>query len=77
MTVNALIKELKKLPGNLEVYWADHDHAQWETNNTVQRADLHDKEEDLEQAKTCCTCKNDLDYFIEYMPKRYVVLRPW
>lgn len=33
MTVAELRKELRGIPGDMPVYIADHDHAEWETNS--------------------------------------------
>lgn len=35
MTVKQLIAKLKKMPQNLNVYWADHDHGEYEINSTA------------------------------------------
>jgi hypothetical protein len=42
MTVKKLISELKKMPPELEVYFADHDHSEYEWNNKVHRVYLVD-----------------------------------
>ncbi len=73
MTVKQLIKELKKLPQNLKVYHADHDHGDYETSGDIGQALLINKAEMTE-------VYNDKDFgrsdVFTYTPKKYVVLRP-
>lgn len=45
MKVKKLISILKKMPQDLEVYIADHDHGKFETNNIVGGCELIDKSE--------------------------------
>ena len=43
MRVKDLIKQLEKLPKNLKVYKADHDHGTFETSGSVNVVELIDK----------------------------------
>ncbi|MGR3177271.1 MAG: hypothetical protein ACUZ8E_04375 [Candidatus Anammoxibacter sp.] len=44
MNVSELIKELKKMPKTAEVYCADHDHSEYETNGSLFSVVLTEKE---------------------------------
>lgn len=75
MTVKQLISKLKKLPPNLEVYSADHDHGEFETNTILNYCDLIDKKDMSESVKE----QHNNDPYYECFnntPKRYVVVRP-
>lgn len=73
MTVKQLIKKLEKMPKNLQVYWADHDHGRFETNNIANFVELVDKNEmtEIENDDNCrySDCYKDT-------PNKYVVIRP-
>ena len=73
MTVKNLIHELKKMPGTLQVYWADHDHGEYETNSKARMLMLIDKKNMTEGSNDkdcgCSDCFQDT-------PKKYVVIRP-
>lgn len=73
MKVDQLIKELNKLPKNLEVYWADHDHGTYETNNRCGQVHLVNKNEmtEFDNDKDC-----GLSDCFQHTPKKYVCLRP-
>lgn len=43
MKVKDLIKQLKKCPKDLEVYWKDHDQSQYEINNVVGYVEVVEK----------------------------------
>jgi len=43
MTVKQLIKQLEKMPQNLQVYVSDHDHSEYETNGEVGDVTLIDR----------------------------------
>lgn len=77
MTVKQLIKELKKMPPDTIVYWADHDHGQYEFNNVVgsveliDRSNMDDYEKENEIINYMGTNRSEMGY--EY---KYVVIRP-
>jgi hypothetical protein len=75
MTVKELIKELKKLPGDLDVGVAAHDNDEWEIAGWVGTVDLFDREElmglyELDESLS----EEDLRRF-EDQPEQAVVLR--
>jgi len=75
MKVKKLIAILKKMPQNLEVYTADHDHGQYETNSLVGCCELIDKSEmDNETGKR----HSDNPFYEAFngTPETYVVIRP-
>lgn len=73
MKVKHLINQLERLPKNLQVYWADHDHGTFETGGMARYAELIDKSEITPE-------ENDLNDGISNpfkgTPNRYVVIRP-
>lgn len=73
MKVKDLIKQLECLPQNLEIYWADHDHGEFETGGKAGEVKLIDK-------KNMTEYNNDEDCghsdCFKNTPKRYVLLRP-
>lgn len=73
MTVAELIAELKKLPKDLEVYSAAHDHGKFETDSLLNQCVLIDKNEmtKIENDKNGGLC----DSFTS-TPTKYVVIRP-
>jgi len=42
MKVRELLKELKNMPKDAEVFWQDHDHGNYEWNNNVGQVRLVD-----------------------------------
>ena len=50
MTVNELIKELKKHPGDSKVAWRDHDQAENELANFVNGVEPFNPEESFDPA---------------------------
>ncbi len=73
MTVKDLIKKLKKMPKNLIIYTADHDHGTFETNSVAGCCEIVDKSEMDEYVndKDCGLSNSFTD-----TPDRYVVVRP-
>jgi len=70
MKVKDLIKELQKLPKNLTVYYADHDHSAYEINNIAGSVTLMNRKEIPEHDdEGKAECLND-------MPNKYVCIRP-
>lgn len=70
MKVKDLIKKLEKMPKNLEIYGADHDHGKFETSSSINEVELINKEEMDE-------IENDrFDECFQKTPIKYVVLRP-
>lgn len=69
MKVKDLIKYLKSMPKNLDVYTADHDHGTFETASSVTAVEFIDKKEMTEYDND----KSDLCF--QNTPKKYVVLR--
>lgn len=67
MKVSELIRELKKMPKDLDVWWADHDHSTYEVNNCVKSVNLVDKA-NMDEF--------DREYCDKYTPEKYVCLRP-
>jgi len=74
MTVKELRAALKGLPGNMEVYTADHDHGKFEVNAPAGEAEVINKK-DAEPW--------DLDHLydiekeeFESRPNKYLVIRP-
>lgn len=77
--VKDLIKKLQKMPQDLQVYWADHDHGRYETNNTAGCVELIDKAEmrdDGENDKGDGNWNGGHDPTFQDTPKRYVCIRP-
>ena len=70
MTVHKLIKELQKLPKQLKVYQADHDHGKFETSGSINQVILINKEE-MDEFEN-----DDCDDAFKHTPQKYVVLRP-
>lgn len=68
LNVKQLISKLKKLPQNLPVYWADHDHDTYETNNEANRVHVIDPLEMNDIQREWRTPGNP--------DERYVVIRP-
>lgn len=76
MTVKQLINKLSKMPQNLQVFTADHDHSEYETNSPVNGCYLVDQSEmDYEDVKRHTCNKNEADELYNH-PKKYVVVRP-
>ena len=73
MTVKQLIKQLKKMPQNLEVFSADHDHGEWEVNGPIFAVNCIVKSEYVEY--TSALRGSDKDIF-ESMPDKYVTIHP-
>jgi len=74
MTVQELIAELQKMPRDIEVYRADHDHGRFETAGSVRRVELIDKND---MTKYDNDESNDgRSYPFKDTPTRYVVVRP-
>lgn len=73
MKVKDLIKQLENLPQNLEIYWADHDHGDFETGGKAGKVKLIDK-------KNMTKSNNDEDCGIsdcyKHTPRRDILLRP-
>lgn len=44
MKVSQLIKELKKMPKNAQVYNVDHDHGEYEVNGSTRAVKLVEKQ---------------------------------
>ena len=64
MKVKQLIKELNKMPQNLEVYFAAHDNTEWETAGTTGIIDHCIKEELRGRYNLDAILdNNDLDWF--------------
>jgi hypothetical protein len=75
MKVKKLIALLKKMPPDLDVYMADHDHSEYETNSLIGDVCLVDKSEMDNYAKHLH--KNDLFYrSFNSTDEVYVVIRP-
>lgn len=76
MKVKQLIAKLKKMPQDLEVYTADHDHSDWEVSSHVNSVVLSDKSRmtkaDIENHTTTINHKDELDL----LPNRFVQIRP-
>lgn len=70
MTVAQLISKLKKMPQNLDVFWSDHDHGDYEVNAAVRRVWVVDKSEANDHYH-----QRQLKDF-EDTPKKYVNIRP-
>ena len=68
MTVKQLIKELKKIPSNLQVCFGDHDHSTFEINNFVNSVDLIDK-------KFSTPIDRESEMY-NSLPEKFVKLRP-
>lgn len=73
MKVRELIKKLEKLPKNLEVYSADHDHGYYETSGVPENVYLIDKKNMTEFENDNCHGLHDC---FKHTPQKYVVLRP-
>ena len=73
MKVSKLIRVLKKMPQNLEIYMADHDHGTYETNSIANNCELIDKSKmtDTDNDNAICT-----DGCFTHTPKKYVCIRP-
>lgn len=70
MTVSELRKLLKNMDGRMQVYAADHDHSDWETNGPVRSVEI------VEQSKMDSYAKEYLNRFPEYKIRgKYVCLR--
>lgn len=73
MKVKKLISELKKLLQDLEVYWADHDHGRYETNNIagdvllIDKSEMNEIENDDDEDNHGC---------FKHTLKQYVCIRP-
>jgi len=73
MKVKDLIKELNKMPKNMIVYWADHDHGTYETNNEVGRCEFIDKNEMTKFNNDEIHGDNEC---YKNTPRKYICLRP-
>ena len=71
MNVKELVKQLKKIPQDLEVYRADHDHGTFETAGIVNSVQLINKE-DMNKYNNDGA---DGGVFKD-TPNKYVVIRP-
>ena len=75
MTVKQLIAKLKKMPQNLNVYWADHDHGQYEINSTagcVEHIFEPDKEDEFDHERY----HHERKGYEDSTDEEYVVIRP-
>ena len=45
MTIKELRKQLRGLDENLEIYTADHDHSEWETNGKASCVEVRNQSE--------------------------------
>lgn len=73
MKVRELIRELKKMPQNLEVFTNGHDNAEWEMCNHTHSVD-HCKKEYFEEQVDIYTLSWDKDWFSN-APEEWVVIR--
>lgn len=68
MTIKELRKQMRGLDENLEIYTADHDHSEWETNGKTFCAEVRNQSEMNEHAKESLNqnpeFKIDGDYFV-------------
>ena len=63
MKVRELIKKLKKMPQNINVYTSNHDNYEWETSGNVSGV-YHCVKEDLRKdAENHLKSKNDIERF--------------
>ncbi len=72
MTVKQLITRLKKMPQDLQVYSADHDHGSYETSAKLSDVCLIDKSKMTELDNDKCS---GLDDCFTHTPQVYVCLR--
>lgn len=75
MKVKKLIALLKKMPQDLDVYIADHDHGEYETNSIIGNCELVDKSEMDNDTES----RHKVNPFYEAFngtPEMYVVVRP-
>lgn len=76
MKVKDLIKKLKKMPQDLPVYWADHDHGTFEINSSVGwvgHIEMPDQDEDYDEFKQW---EYERKGFEDSTPEEYVCIRP-
>lgn len=72
MKVRKLISELKKMPQNLEVYFSNHDNAEYELADVVSTCHLYNKEDfDIDEIPNQ---EHDREWFAAN-PDKCVVLR--
>ena len=78
MKVKELVKQLKKMPQELQVFWADHDHAEYETGGIAGQVLLIDKDEmnELSNDNGCDNFGKGYDPTFKDTPQQYVCLRP-
>ena len=78
MKVKELIKQLKKMPQNLDVYQADHDHGLYETASGSNQVLLIDKDKmnDCENDKGDGNWNGGVDMTFQTTPRQYVCIRP-
>lgn len=74
MKVSQLIKILNKLPKNLDVYTADHDHGTFEVNALVRQCELIDKNDMNDRDNDDGDFEGDNTF--KDTPIKYVVIRP-
>lgn len=75
MKVKKLISLLKKMPQDLDVYTADHDHSEYETNSIIGNVCLVDKSEMDSYTKNLHK-NNQLYEAFNSTDEVYVVIRP-
>ena len=75
MKVKKLIAILKKIPQDLDVYMADHDHGEYETNNKIGNCELVDKSKMDDDTKNL-HANNPFYEAFNGTPEMYVVIRP-
>jgi len=69
LTVDQLIKKLQKVKNKkLIVFWADHDHGDFETNNMVNHVLYVNQDEASDRQRS--------DECFDQQPEEYIVLRP-
>ncbi len=73
MTVSQLRKKLKGIDGNLPVYIADHDHAEYETNSIANQAYVVDYKDLSDYSKEQMKKRGDE---FSRQAKKYLVIRP-
>lgn len=74
MTVKDLIKELKKMPKDLNVFYSHHDNCEFEIAGSVNSVDHMVKEDLREMASNILEFKRDIDMF-ESNPEEWIILK--
>ena len=70
MKVKDLIKELKKMPQNIEVGFRHHDNSEWEVAGWLETVDLFDKKRNKPESYICEEEKN----IFKSLPSIFVIL---